>query len=305
MPEENRTLLRKAQIVLSDFTNKGILQPAMADEFIRLAIKEPALLKDVDVTTMGAFKEERDKLRFANRVLRGGTEGTALTNADYATPSLSMVQLNAQLFRAEVRITDEVLEDQIERGKFKDTIMDELSHAVGRDMEWVCINGDTTSADLTLQKLDGVLKQITTNTVNGGSAALSRTILRDMLRVMPDEFANGDLKYYTNRRAVIDFKDEVAQRLTGAGDDYLLRRKEGIYNDYAVTPVPEFPVVSSNTNCILGDPKAIMLGIYRQIRIKVDEDISAGVVIIVCSMRFDVKIVEQLAWVKATAVKGS
>jgi len=114
-----------------------------------------------------------------------------------------------------------------------------------------------------------------------------------------------DLKYYTNRKAVLDYKDEVAQRATPAGDNHLLQRKPGIYNDYDVVPVPEFPVVSSNTQCILGDPSSIMLGIYRKIRIKVDEDISAGVVIIVVTMRFDVKILEETAWVKATAVTGS
>jgi len=305
MPEDNRTLLRKAEIAVADFTSSGILRPAQADKFIQLAIKEPVLLQDIAVTPMNAFKEDRDKMRFANRVLRGGTEGTALPNADWAKPSLAMVQLDAQLFKAEVRITDEVLEDQIERGKFQDTVMTELSHAVGRDMEWMSINGDTTSSDLTLQKFDGVLKQITSNTVNAGSNKLARQYLRDMLRTMPDEFANMDLKYYTNRKAVLDYKDEVAQRATPAGDNHLLQRKPGIYNDYDVVPVPEFPVVSSNTQCILGDPSSIMLGIYRKIRIKVDEDISAGVVIIVVTMRFDVKILEETAWVKATAVTGS
>jgi HK97 family phage major capsid protein len=307
MPSDNRTLLRKAEIELADFTVGGLLQPAQADRFIRLAIKEPVLMKQANVTPMKAFKEERDKIRFANRVLRAGGEATPLPSAMWAKPSIGMVMLDAQLFKAEVRMTDEVLEDQIERKAFQETVMTELSRAIGRDMEWVGINGDTTSADPVLAKFDGILKQAATHVVNAASAKLDKTILRDMLRTMPDEFSGDtNLRYFTNRQARIDYRDSLADRATGLGDVMIQTSDRTVYSDIPVDAVPEFPVdVSDNTNVILLNPQGIYVGVWRNIRMAVDTDISAGLVIIVVTVRFDVKVAETQAVVKAINVNGA
>lgn len=307
MPSENRTLLRKAEIAVSDFTAGGLLQPAQADKFIQLAIKQPVLLQRCTVTPMKAMKEERDKMRFANRVLRAGQEGTALPSSAWAKPTMTMVTLDAQLFKAEMRMTDESLEDQIERGTFRDTLIEELSKAIGRDMEWVAIRGDLNSADPVLAKLKGILKQITSFTVDAGSAKLSKTILRDMYRTMPDEFAeNPALEYFTNRQARIDYKDALSDRMTGLGDAMLQQQGRVTWSDFPINQVTEFPVDgSSNTEIVLGDPRAIYIGFYRQIKIKIAEDISAGVVIVVATVRFDVKLAEELMFVRGYNLKGA
>lgn len=307
MSDENRTLLRKAEIAVADFASGGVLQPQQTDEFIRLAIKEPVILKLCNVTPMKAFKEERDKLRFSSRVLRAGAEATALPSASWAKPAIGMFTLDAQLFKAETRLSEEVLEDQIERGVFRQTLMEELSKAIGRDIEWVAVNGDTTSTDPALAKLNGILKQATTWTINASSAKLSKTILRDMLRMMPDEFAASDnLQYFTNRQARIDYRDSLADRATGLGDLMIQTGDKTVYSDMPVNAVPEFPVdISNNTQALLCDPQGIYVGILRQIRIKVDEDISAGVAIIVATVRFDVKLAEASAVVRGYNVKGA
>lgn len=307
MAAESRTLLRKAEMVVSDFTSAGVLQPAQAAKFIQLAIKEPVLLQDITVTTMTALKEERDTMRFAGRVLKAGTEATPLVAGDWAKPTLGMFELDAQLFRVEARMSEEVLEDQIERGQLQNTIMDQLSAAIGRDMEWVGVNGDTTSADPALAKLDGILKQIASNTVDAADAKLSKTILRDMLRTMPDEFRRGNLMYHTNGDAVIDYGDALADRGTQLGDIMITSDGKTVYRGKPVKEVPEFPVsVGTNrTFCLLGDPAIIHLGVYRKVRIKVGEDISAGTIIITGTVRFDVKVGVETMYVKAYSVKGA
>jgi hypothetical protein len=146
-----------------------------------------------------------------------------------------------------------------------------------------------------------------TYTVNGSSAKLSKTILRDMLRMMPDEFAvSPNMQYFTNRQAVIDYRDSLADRATGLGDVMLQTSGKTVYSDMPVSSVPEFPVDgSSNTQAILCDPAGIYVGILRQVRLKVDEDISAGVVIIVATVRFDVKLAEETAVVRGYNIKGA
>ena len=64
-----------------------------------------------------------EKIRFAARVLRPGQEATALAVADRSEPNLTKVELDAKLYKAEVRLSDEVLEDSIERNQLRQTVM--------------------------------------------------------------------------------------------------------------------------------------------------------------------------------------
>src|SRR5690606_32832923 len=108
--------------------------------------------------------------------------------ADRTKPDLTQVELDAQLFKAEVRMSDEVLEDSIERGELRQTIMEMMADAISRDMEEAAINGDTASADPFLATLDGVLKQATSNIVDAAGTPLSKDLLRDLLKTLPSEY---------------------------------------------------------------------------------------------------------------------
>ena len=75
----------------------------------------------------------------------------------------------------------------------------------------------------------------------------------------------------------------------------------------AVMSVPLFPedIGTSNhcTDAILIDPKNINVGVWRDITIETDKLISEGVLLIVATLRFDMKLIEETAAVKATNVK--
>jgi HK97 family phage major capsid protein len=303
MTTPNRKLIEKADLAISDLTTDGgYLSDQQADKFIRLAIKESVLLGQISVTPMRGPREERDKIRFSGRVLKPASAGVALQLAERSQPDLSKFVLDVKEFKAEVRLNDSVLEDNIERGTFQDTVMAALSAAVARDVEYVAIQGDTTSGTALLAVLDGFLKQATTNIVNASSANLSKDILKDLLKALPDEFARIErLKYYTNRQARIDYRDTIAERMTGLGDAYLQQSDTTVYSDMPLVAIPEFPN-STATNVLLTDPQNLTVGFHRKIRFETDRDISAGLNIIVASIRFDVKIQEETAVAKATNV---
>lgn len=71
-----------------------------------------------------------------------GSEATALAQADRAVPNLGKAELDAQLFKAEVRLNNEVLEDPIERGQLRQTIMQLMAEAIARDVDEVVIQGE-------------------------------------------------------------------------------------------------------------------------------------------------------------------
>ena len=80
---DNRTILEKADLALSDLTTGGgLLQPAQAQKFIRILIDESVILKQGTVVPMRSPKQLIEKIRFGSRILRPGTESTALPVGD-------------------------------------------------------------------------------------------------------------------------------------------------------------------------------------------------------------------------------
>lgn len=307
---DNRTILQKADLALSDLTTSGgMLQPAQAAKFMRIMIKESKVLGMSTVVPMRSPKQLIEKIRFAGRVLRAGSEAAALAQADRAKPNLGKVELDAQLFKAEVRLDNEVLEDSIERGELRQTIMQIMAEAVSRDIDEVLIQGDTTSGDPFLAKFDGMLKQATSNVVDASSATCNKGLFRDMLKSMPHEFLRNklDLRFMTSINAEIDYRDSLADRMTPGGDRHLETNDEVEYTGVPVVPVPMFPENlgsgSNTTDIVLTDPKNLNVGVWRNIRIETDKLVSEGVLIIVATLRFDFKYAEETAVVKTINVK--
>lgn len=316
MSEESnitREAVRKADLALADISgDNGILKPAQAAQFMRQLIKESKLMGMATVTPLRAPEQIINKLRFSSRVLRRGYEGTALPEADRSKPSFSNVAHAAKLFKGEVRITDEVLEDNIEGERFRDTIMTLMSEAVARDIEELVVKGDTASSDTFLAAFDGIIKRASTNVVAAGGVPLSKTVLRDMLKTLPSEYLRdkGRMQFFTGVDAEIDYRDSLSDRMTIVGDRALAASGESSapvgYSGIRVTDIPLFPEnLGGGTNetvVILCDPKNIDIGMWRQIKVKTDEDISEGVLKIVVTMRLDALYQEEPAVVKATGV---
>jgi hypothetical protein len=308
---DNRSILEKADTVVNDLTTGGgLLQPAQAAKFIRLLINESVLLKHAFVKPMKAQKELIEKIRFGSRILRPATEGVALPVADRSKPDFTQVELDVKGFKAEVRISEEALEDNIEKGQLKQTLMTLISEATARDMEEVIVNGDTGHAtDAFLQQMDGILKQATSNTVDALDSNLAKSILRDVRKTMPSEYLRlkNKMKFFTSVDGEADWADSVSDRATILGDIHIEKDVTVPYRGMGVIAVPLFPedvgTGSHCTNVILTDPSNICVGIWRQVRIRSDLDISAGVLRCVVDLRFDVKYQEETAVVKANNVK--
>lgn len=307
---DNRTILQKADLALADLTSGGgLLQPAQAQKFIRILIQESVLLKQGTVVPMRSPKQLIEKIRFGGRILRAGTEATALAAGDRSKPDLSNVELDAQLFKAEVRLNNEVLEDSIERGALRQTIMQLMGESISRDMEEVLIQGDKTSADPFLAKIDGILKLAAANVVDAGGATTNKSIFRDMLKAMPSEYLRNkkQMRFFTSVNSEIDYRDSLAERATVVGDKFLETDTPVAYSGVPVLDVPLFPenlgAGNDETNVLLTDPKNVNIGIWRNIRIETDKDVSEGVLIIVATLRFDVKFAEDTAVVKTIALK--
>jgi len=303
---DNRSILEKADLALADLTSGGgILQPAQAKKFMRLLIKQSVLMQMATVVPMASPKQQISKIKFGSRILRPGQEGVALGLSDRTKPDLSSVELDAKLYKGEVRLSDETLEDSIERGELRQTIMEMLAEAIARDMEELAINGDTASADPFLATMDGLLEQATSNVVDAGGTSLLRSLLQDMLKSLPSEHLRDKraLRFLTSVDGELDYRDTLSQRATVAGDKFLEEDAPVLFSGVPLQAIPLFPdtlgASNNQTAVLLCNPRSIHMGIWRTIRIETGRDISEGTLKIVATLRFDVRYADESGVCKA------
>lgn len=309
---ENNTLIKKADIALSDLANDGgLLNPEMTDRFIRTLIDEPTIINRARTVTMNAPTRKINKIGFGSRILRPATSHTALDAADRSKPDLSQIQLDTEEVIAEVQIPYDVLEDNIEGGNINAgmtsgagglhaTIVTLMAQRAALDLEELLLLGDTGSGDPYLALLDGYLKRSTSHVVDAGGATIDKSLLKAGVKAMPD-------KYLRNRAALAhmvsvdndtEYRDTYASRQTALGDNML----QGTGPVYAwgsqLTSVPLMP----NTSGLFCNPLNLIFGIQRRITIEYDKDIRARAFIIVITTRVANQIEEEDAVVKYTNI---
>lgn len=307
---DNKDVIKKADLQLSDLSSGGLLPEAHALQFMRTMIKEGVLLRLATVVPMKSHKQVIDKTSFATRVLRAGTSGEALGINERSKPSLGKVELSAELFKAEVRIDEETLEDNIEREGFADTIMQMMAAAITRDVDEYLIEGDKASTDPDLAKIDGILKSTTSHVVAAGGVNLSKQVMKNCIQALPVQYMRDrrNMAFLTSVNAELDYRDDISDRMTVLGDS---KYGESIdtgtkAHGIPVIPIPMWPEDlgggGDETAVIFTNPANMQVGIWRNIRMRTAADVAAGVLVIVASLRMDFKWAEETAAVKATGV---
>lgn len=305
----NQTLLQKADIALSDLASAGGLLPEQADQFIRTLIDSPTLLNVCRVVPMRSPSQKINKIGFGSRILRPGTSATALAAGDRSKPTLGQIELNTKEVIAEVHIPYDVMEDNIERalaatngasnaaqGGLHSTIVQLIGERAALDLEELALLGDTASADAYLALQNGWLKLSTSHTVNAGSAAISRALLKNGVKAMPD-------KYLRDRAALLqmvsvdnetELRELYAARATALGDAQSTGASPLFIHGSRVVAVPMMP----GANGLFTNPNNLIFGVQRQVSIEFDKDIRARTYVIVLTARVAVQIEEEDAVVK-------
>lgn len=305
MTTPNQTIMQKADMHVADLiADGGYLQAEQSNKFIKDLVKKAVLLQLATVYGMKSHTRLLDKVGISGRVLRPGTSGHALAAADRVKPTTDQVTLTTALFRGELRLPDEVLEDNIEDGNFKNTVMSMMAEHISLDIDDIVANGDTASADPYLAKFDGARKLAVSHTVNAGGAAISKTFLKNALKAMPSQWNRNRAaqRFLTSEDAEVDYRDYLADRATVLGDKFMQDEAPVRYGGRAILPVPVFPdnLYGSGkaTDILLTDPKNMVVGFWRQVKIETDRDITSGEWIMVASLRFGFQYQEEDAVVK-------
>lgn len=293
-------ILNKADLAVSDLvSNGGYLNTMQANTFIRMMIEQPTLLNEIRVVPMSAPTMEINKIGFTSRILRvAPASGTALAASDRSKPVTDKVTLTTKEIIAEVHIPYDVLEDNIERGTLEDTIMSLIAERASLDLEELIIRGDTGSSDAYLALADGCLAQTTSHVVDYGSTApsVTKAVFKAGIKAMPNPYLRNRaaMRFYVSPHAEIEYADSLANRETPLGDSKVTGWMPNYAYGVPVKPVALMP----NSKYIFTWPKNFILGVQRKIMIETDRDIRARVLIVVLTMRIDIKWEEEDAVVK-------
>jgi len=310
---EELTLINKADLAVSDLVSLGgYLYPEQLQQFIRIAIKEAVAIAMVHVTTMNGPELQLDKISSPARVLHPATEGEALGIAYRSKPTPDKIKLTTTEVMAEIHLDRSVLEDQIERAGFQQTVVQLMGERVRLDLEDVLLNGDTTSLDTFLATMNGMLTLASSNVVPCGSVGLSKAVLRDLFDALPEQFeSQPNLQYWTNRKARSTYRSGLSDRVGGLSDAIILggQSKEIGYDDIPLRKIPMFPNNLNPgavcTDVLLHDPKNFVLAFQRQMTLDREWRPSQRVYAIIFTMRLAQNYKHEPMVAKATQVIGS
>lgn len=308
----NKQVIEKAAFAVADLASGGKLNPEQANAFIRKLILQPTILRRARTVVMNSPVRNINKIGFGTRVLRPGVEGTALSESDKAKPTTEQVVLTTKKVKAEVNLTYDAVEDNIERGNLnlrgagappapvmgglKDTIVTLLAERAALDLEELGILGDTASGDAYLALTDGYLKLAATNTYDHLSAGIDKSVFKQGQQTMPKQYLRnkGAVVHMISDNNEIEYRDTLSNRETATGDSMISGTSPVFGFGSPVVPVNLMPEASG----LYTDPLNLIFGIQRDISIEVDKDIQAEMFIIVLTARVDFKIEETAAVVR-------
>lgn len=299
-------LIQRADMALSDLATGGLLNQEQSNKFFEQLINEPTLLRDVRFVPMASPEMAVDKMKFGSRILRAGQDASGnraiysgnrnLDASNRAKPDTSQVELVTKEYIAEVRMSYEVLEDNIERGTFQDTVMRRMAERISLDLEEALLLSDTGSGDAFLALQEGVIDLMTTNQVDAAGAGISAELFNSAIKALPTQYRRdmNSMRFYAAPNQVADYRLAIAGRGTGLGDTAITTN-----NDIPVFGVPMRGVAQMPSSTILfTDPKNILLGMQRNIRIETDKNIQTREYIIVATLRAAFQLEEEAASVK-------
>jgi len=305
---------QRADLALADLTaNGGVLDAEHQNTFFRKIIDEPTVIKQVRQQQMSAPEMRIPKIGFGSRVLRpapntgqGGAQDDGSNTRHLAAnlrakPDFDQVNLRTTEFIAEIHLHDDLLEDNIEKDAMADTIMTLLAERVALDLEELLIKADKGTAagedpDGFLRTMDGLLKMADANIVDADAAPVSVNVFNDMKKALPTRYRRNlsTLRYLTSMDVESDYRVQVAARGTALGD--------AVLTGSAPLPVLGVPMqgvaLMPEANGLFIDPKNVIWGLQRNVRIERARDIRARSWIIVLTMRIGFAVEEKEAVVK-------
>lgn len=301
----NNVIIEKAAMSLADLASGGQMNVQQSNKFLRMVQDAPTIINAARFVPMESDSRKVEKIGFGSRILRAAEEGVEVAEADKAKPSTSKIQLNTKEVIAEVNITYDTLENNIEKGNLQNTIMQMIAERTALDLEELIVNGDTGSVDTYLKLLNGLRKQAVSHVVDAKDVIASqygpRAIFKRLYKAVPTKYLRNPkaFRFYTSYGMETEWKDAIGFRQTSTGDSALT---DGMLSNAYGVPVQGIAMLQPYdfdfdgggadpaepaSDMLFTHPQNIVVGMNRNITVEVDKDIRKREFIIVLTCKID------------------
>ncbi|AGK61496.1 phage major capsid protein, HK97 family [Archaeoglobus sulfaticallidus PM70-1] len=247
----------------------GVMNRQQANRFIQMVQEQAVLLKKCRVLPVNHPKGQIDKIGVASRILRSPAEGETVTSE--ASVTIGSVNYDTVKVMLKYGITNEAIEDNIERENLANTIAKIMAQQFSVDLEDLAINADTATdaanPDYDFLKIDdGWIKQgaTGTHTYDHGGATINKDLFSQLIRTLPNKYRRPGLVWIMSPDQLEAFKDYLTNRATAAGDALLISDKEVMPRGFPVITPPKWP----DDQVWLTIPQNLIVVIQRNITVR-------------------------------------
>lgn len=309
------TVVKYADLAVSNLTaGGGKLQDDQADTFYRKVFDRTGLIGDVRTVQMNSDTMNINKIGLANRILRVAPTGTPPYLADDATnsrnlpaadrfnPQFEQVVLTVKEYMAEIHLTDDVIENNLEKDNLENIILDMAATRLALDLEEALIVGDTANVALApeLRLQDGVLKRVTSNVVDHLGAAQDLALYANIQKALPTKYLRNlaNMKYYVHNHTELEWREYLATRETSLGDQTHVSNRSVAALGTTFNTVPNMP----KETILFTDPKNILVGLQRNMRLEYERFPRSRMNAFIFTFKAGFQLEEEEAMVKAINV---
>jgi len=284
----------RADFALADLTSGGLLPPEVQARFIDEVYDATPIFAMAYRQRMNAPELRIPRVGFSGQILMP-TPGdhTALADGDRSAPTTYQVVLNAKEYVGQINLPYTVLEDNVEKEAFQTHLMAHIAKQSGIDLARAAYHGDTTLANTTqsnrlLRQQDGWFKLASNHVYDAAGKNIGEQQLAAWLKTMPDKYiANdvGDYAMFLQRDVALDWRSQVASRMTIEGDRALI---QSAVPAYAGVPVVKDNIIQKSNGLTQGlfcDPRNLIVGIYRQVTMEVFRNTKTRTIEVTFSIR--------------------
>lgn len=333
----------KGIVEVSDLGN-AVLQPEKAAAFVREMQLSSKLLSAARYIPMSSKKRDIDRIAINGRVLRSGKDGSGahidmVAGTHGSEPTIATNRLETNELTAIISLRDDMLRENIERGRLEQTLLSLFGEAAGRDSEEYAIYGDenvlfATDDVLSLsdgwvrlaaQKLYGVNVggQVArdfdpTSDGSGSELPWPENMFQKQLDALPKKFWNNpsDWRFYVDFDVEDAYRDLLRGRGTTLGDAHQTSRPAVFYKGVQVEYVPmlerapdhsvatEHDTIEGRVSMLV-NPNNLVWGVFHQIQIEREREAKSRRTDFVLSYEMDMHFEDQNAAVVALIEKAN
>lgn len=272
---DNQDLLNRVQSTLKAITTfdlgRSVLMPSKQRLFVRTVSESTRILDEARRIDMTSHTHDIDRVGFSERILMAAQED--VEPLEDSIPDFNTNTLESKEVIAVAGLTDNTLEDNIERENFEGTLIQLIANRVGIDLEELFINGDKNSPDAFLRITDGWLQkaanfiQADPDDPNSPFDPTNvESMFNAMIQAVPKKYLRNrdEWRFYVHWDIEDAYRDVLRKRGTGLGDTAQTTANVLAFKGIRVLDCANMPAGKA----LLVPPKNLVYGIYRDIRIE-------------------------------------